>query len=108
MPGLQQLLGGTGLVGIYRLNKRILMSVKKAKPVPGFVSLRDFCRSAGIYYTLATHLIELGALVPDGLLGGKPIFSADLQTLAQAKAAISVYKLRKKSAHQKIRGLSHA
>jgi hypothetical protein len=74
MPGLQQLLGGTGLGGIYTTNKRDLMSVKKAKPVPTFVSLRDFCRSIGIYHTLATHLIELGVLVSDGLLGGKPTF----------------------------------
>jgi hypothetical protein len=76
MPGLQQLLGGTGLGGIYTTNKRDLMSVKKDKPVPTFVSLRDFCRSIGIYHTLATHLIELGVLVSDGLLGGKPILSA--------------------------------
>jgi hypothetical protein len=89
-------------------NKRDLMSIKKAKPVPTFVSLRDFCRSAGIYHTLAVQLIELGVLVPDGMLNSKPIFSAELDRIAQAKAAISVYKLRQKGVHQKIRELSHA
>jgi hypothetical protein len=89
------------------LNKRILMSAKKAKPVPSFVSLRDFCRSIGIYHTLAVQLISLGVIVPDGMLNGNPIFSAELDRIAQAKAAISVYKLRQKGAHQRIRELNH-
>jgi hypothetical protein len=81
------------------------MSVQKSKPVPNFVSLRDFCRSAGIYHSLATRLIELGALKPDGTLNGKPIVSDSLKTIAQAKAAASVYKLRQRNARQNLREL---
>jgi hypothetical protein len=83
------------------------MRVKKNRPVPHFVSLRDFCRSLGIYHALANRLITLGVLSPDGYLDAKPIFSADLGKLAQAKAAVAVHRLKQKRAHQNIRELEH-
>ena len=83
------------------------MRVQKKNPVPHFVSLRDFCRSLGLYHSLAMRLITLGVLAPDGYLDTKPIFSADLAKLAQAKAAVAVYKLNQKRGHQNLRELTH-
>jgi hypothetical protein len=38
------------------------MRAQKDKPMPKFVSLRDFCSSIGIYHALAIKLIGLGVL----------------------------------------------
>ena len=66
-----------------------------------------FAGRPGVYHKLALHLISVGVLEPDGMFNAKPIFSADLETVARSKAAISVYKLRARNAHQRIRELSH-
>jgi len=78
------------------------MRAKKKRPMPHFVSLRDFCRTLGLYHALADRLISLGVLSPDAYLDAKPIFSADVGTVAQAKAAVAVYKLNQKRGHQNL------
>jgi len=84
------MLVASGSGGIYTIENQNLMRVKKKRPVPHFVSSRDFCRTLGLYHALADRLISLGVLKPDGYLDAKPIFSADLATVAQAKAAVAV------------------
>jgi hypothetical protein len=83
------------------------MRAQKNKPVPHFVSLRDFCRSIGLYHALANRLIETGIIEPDAFLNGNPIFSADLDKLGQTKAAVAVHKLKQKRAHQNLQELTH-
>jgi hypothetical protein len=83
------------------------MRVQRKKPVPHFVSFRDFCRTLGVYHALANRLITLGVLEPDGFLNAKPIFSADIEATARAKARISEFKVKQSRAHQSIRELSH-
>jgi hypothetical protein len=83
------------------------MRVQRKKPIPHFVSLRDFCRTLGLYHAYANRLITLGILEPDGFLNSKPIFSADMETIERAKARIADYKAKRTRAQQSIRELAH-
>jgi hypothetical protein len=71
------------------------------------VSLAEFCRSAGIYHQLATRLLEPRILEPDGMLGAKPTFRADLGSVEAAKAAIASFRAQQNRVHQNLRELSH-
>jgi hypothetical protein len=79
------------------------MRAQKNRPVPHFVSLRDFCRSIGLYHALANRLLALGVLEPDGLLNSKPIFSADIATYEKARFAVSNYRRRQNRAVQEVK-----
>lgn len=81
------------------------MRVQKKNQVPHFVSLRDFCRTLGLYHAFANRLIMLGIVEPDAFLRSKPIFSADLETIDRAKARIADFKAKQAKAHQSIREL---
>jgi hypothetical protein len=83
------------------------MRAKIRNSIPHFVSLRNLCRSIGLYHALANRLLTLGVLEPDAFLNGKPIFSADLDKLTQTKAAVAVHKLKQKRAHQNLKELEH-
>lgn len=83
------------------------MRAQKKKPVLYFVSLREFCRTLGLYHAYANRLIMLGILDPDGFLQSKPIFLADMETVERAKVKIADFKAKQTKAHQTIRELAH-
>jgi hypothetical protein len=84
------------------------MCAQSKQPVPHFVSFGQFTRELGLYHKLATHLIELGILQPNGYLNDTPLFLADLATLEEARNAISQFRARQNRARQNLRELAHA
>jgi hypothetical protein len=83
------------------------MRVQRKKPVPHFVSLRNFCHAAGLYHARACGLLALGVLEPDGFLNGKPIFSAEIEAVDRAKTRIATFKAHQNRAHQNLREIVH-
>jgi hypothetical protein len=77
--------------------------MKRQRSIPAFVSSTTFFQSARIHFNLGLRLIERGVLQPAALCNGRPLFPA-----AQAKAAVTVYKLEKNRAQQNIRQLTHS